>query len=120
LGRVLLSEQVKGYGLREVSREAFFILRSTGIKDMGKKQEKAPKSCQGCEHWAGLRSKLRVTDVLKVVIAKMEANLKTADFKASLGDYLKLVQMEKEVGSDDVPKEIKVTWVQPEEPNTVE
>jgi len=87
---------------------------------MGKKPEKAPKSCQRCEHWAEVRAKLRVGDVLKQVIAKMEDNLKTADFKASLSDYLKLVQMEKEVGGDEGPKEIKVTWVQPEEPNTGE
>jgi hypothetical protein len=87
---------------------------------MGKKQEKAPRSCVSCAHWAEVKSKLRVTDVLKTVIKKMEENLKTADFKASLGDYLKLVQMEKEVGGDDVPKEIKVTWVQPEESNTGE
>ena len=25
-----------------------------------KKQEKAPKSCQECEHWAEVRNKLRV------------------------------------------------------------
>jgi hypothetical protein len=81
---------------------------------MAKKQEKAPKSCQVCQHWLVVKNRLRVGDVLSGVIKKMEANLKEADFKASLGDYLKLVQMEKEIG-DDEPKEIKVTWVQPEE-----
>jgi hypothetical protein len=87
---------------------------------MRKKQEKAPKSCENCEHWAGVQSKLRVGEVLKTVLAKMEANLTTADFKASLGDYLKLVQMEKEIGGDEGPKEIKVSWVQPDELNTGE
>jgi hypothetical protein len=87
---------------------------------MGKKQEKAPMSCQVCEHWAEVRNKVRVGDVLVQVIKKMEENLKAADFKASLADYLKLVQIEKEVGGDDEPKEIKVTWVQPDEPNTGE
>jgi hypothetical protein len=87
---------------------------------MAKKQERAPKSCLSCEHWAEVKSKLRVNDVLKVVIKKMEDNLKTADFKASLADYLKLVQMEKEVIGEDVPKEIKVTWVQPDVSNTAE
>lgn len=89
---------------------------------MGKKQEKAPKSCETCEHWAEVKSKLRVADVLKKVVKKMEASLDATDFKASLGDYLKLVQIEKEVGGEDEPKEIKVTWVQPEpdELNTAE
>ena len=94
----------------------FFVLRSTN-KYMGKIQEKAPKSCQVCEHWVVVKNKLRVGKVLATVIKKMEANLKATDFKASLADYLKLVQIEKEVG-DDEPKEIKVTWVQPEEPKS--
>ncbi len=85
---------------------------------MSKKPEKAPKSCLSCEHWAEVKTKLRVGDILKTVIQKMEANLTATDFKASLADYLKLVQIEKEVGGDEEPKEIKVTWVQPEEPNT--
>jgi hypothetical protein len=114
---VLFSIQVESYGLREVC-EAFIILRSTG-KEMSRKQESAaPKSCQECEHWAEVRNKLRVGEVLQVVIKKMEENLVTTDFKASLGDYLKLVQMEKEVGGTDEPKEITVTWVQPDEPST--
>ena len=81
---------------------------------MARKQEKAPKSCRVCQHWSEVKNRLRVGDVLAGVIKKMEENLKGADFKASLADYLKLVQMEKEMG-DDGPKEIKVTWVQPEE-----
>ena len=85
-----------------------------------KKQDKAPTSCQSCEHWAEVKSKVRVGEVLKTVITNMEASLTAKDFKASLADYLKLVQMEKEVGGEDEPKEIKVTWVQPEEPNTGE
>ena len=30
----------------------------------GKKQEKAPKSCEECEHWTEVRNKLRVGEVL--------------------------------------------------------
>ncbi len=85
---------------------------------MSRKQEKAPKSCTACEHWFEVRNKLRVTEVLGKVITNMEKTLATADFKASLADYLKLVQFEKEVNGEEGPKEIKVTWVQPEEPKT--
>jgi hypothetical protein len=113
--RVLLSTQVESYGLREL-RGAFFILRSTG-KQMARKQEKAPKSCQECKNWASVRKRLRVGEVLSAVIAKMEKNLEAADFKASLADYLRLIQMQKEIG-DDEPKEIKVTWVKPDEPSS--
>ena len=83
----------------------------------GKKQEKAPKSCKECEHWTGVRNQLRVGKVLEDVLGKMEANLKSTDFKPSLADFLKLVQLEKEVG-EEAPKEIKVTWVEPAEPST--
>ena len=83
----------------------------------GKKQEKAPKSCQECEHWTEVRNKLRVNKVLENVISKMEARLKTDEFKPSLADYIKLVQMEKEIGEEE-PKEIKVTWVEPVKPST--
>jgi NAD(P)H-nitrite reductase large subunit len=97
-------------------REAFFILRSTKMAK-GKKQEKAPKSCEDCEHWTEVKNKLRVGTVLENVLKKMEEKLGTAEFKPSLADYLKLVQMEKEMGEEG-PKEIRVTWVEPVKPST--
>ena len=83
----------------------------------GKKQEKAPKSCQECEHWAEVRNKLRVSKVLGNVITKMEKEIKAPEYKPSLADFLKLVQLEAEVGEEE-PKEIKVTWVEPVKPST--
>jgi hypothetical protein len=82
-----------------------------------KKREKAPKTCQECEHWTLVRNKLRVGDVLARVITTMEEKLTAQDFKASLADYLKLVQIEKEIGEEE-PKEIKVTWVASDKSNT--
>jgi len=112
---VLLSSQERVVWLREF-REAFFVLRSTTVAK-GKKQEKAPKSCQECEHWAEVRNKLRVGGVLETVIKQMESKLKESEFKPSLADFLKLVQMEKEL-EEEAPKEIKVTWVEPDKPDT--
>ena len=82
-----------------------------------KKQEKAPQSCTECEHWTEVRNKLRVSTVLTSVITKMEDKLKEADFKPSLADFLRLVQLENETG-DEEPKEIKVTWVEPDRSST--
>ena len=45
-------------------------------KGKGKKEEKAPKSCQECEHWTEVRNKLRVGGVLEKVIQNMETKLK--------------------------------------------
>ena len=82
-----------------------------------KKQEKAPKSCQECEHWTEVRNKLRVGEVLTSVVQKIEGKLKETEFKPSLADFLRLVQLEKEIGEEE-PKEIKVTWVEPVQPST--
>jgi len=47
----------------------------------------------------------------------MEAKLTGRDFKPTVADYLKLLQIEKEVEEKELegkPKEITVTWVDPE------
>jgi len=77
-----------------------------------KKQEKAPKSCQECEHWAEVRNKLRVSKVLGDVITKMESQITAKDYKPSLADFLRLVQLDQESAEEEL-KEIKVTWVEP-------
>lgn len=83
----------------------------------GKRQEKAPKSCQECEHWGEVRDRLRVGGVLTTVLENMEGKLTADEFKPSLADFLRLVQLEKEIGEEE-PKEIKVTWVEPVKPST--
>jgi hypothetical protein len=82
-----------------------------------KKQEKAPQSCKECEHWTEVRNKLRVSTVLKSVISKMEDKLQEKDFKPTLADFLRLVQLENETEGEE-PKEIKVTWVEPDKSST--
>jgi len=81
-----------------------------------KSKEATPKSCEQCEHWLEVNKKLRIGEVLRTVVTKMEESLTNSEFKASLTDYLKLLQLEKELGTD-VPQEIKVTWVEPEAPS---
>jgi hypothetical protein len=58
-----------------------------------------------------------VNTVLTSVITKMEDKLREADFKPSLADFLRLVQLEQETGEEE-PKEIKVTWVEPDKSST--
>ena len=81
-----------------------------------KDTESTPKSCEHCEHWQEVSKKLRIGEALRAVVAKMEDSLTNSEFKASLTDYLKLLQLEKELGTE-VPQEIKVTWVEPEAPS---
>ena len=42
----------------------------------------------------------------------MEKKLAGKDVKATLGDYIKLVQLQSEL-EDEEPKDIQVTWVEP-------
>jgi hypothetical protein len=83
------------------------------------KREKAPKSCEECAHWTEVQTKVRVSEILSQLIAKMEEKLKAEDVKPSVADYLKLLQMAKDLG-DEGPKEITVTWVEPAKPKNGE
>jgi hypothetical protein len=44
----------------------------------------------------------------------LEQKLSDDELRATLGDYIRLVQLRKELEDDDEPREIKVTWVEPE------
>jgi hypothetical protein len=46
------------------------------------------------------------------LLKKVERKLSGGEVKASLGDYIKLVQLQKELEEDET-REIKVTWVEP-------
>jgi len=73
-----------------------------------------PESCQTCKRWKEVKERLRLIALLESVIEKMQEALKDKSFKPTIGDYIKLVQMEKEIEETaDQSKEIKVTWVEP-------
>ncbi|SPF50610.1 hypothetical protein SBA4_4440022 [Candidatus Sulfopaludibacter sp. SbA4] len=69
-------------------------------------------SCRGCNLWDEVKERVRITELLENAIEKMGDKLKAEEFKPSLADYLKLMQLEKEFEQEQV-KEIKVTWVAP-------
>ena len=55
--------------------------------------------------------------VVGELLAKVEQKLGKADVKATLGDYIRLLQLQRELEQEE-PKEIKVTWVDPEKNET--
>jgi len=75
-------------------------------------EKMAPQSCRECERWPEIKNKLHLSELLTSAIDKLEARVKADDFKLTLGDYLKLLQLEKEIEGEGL-KEIKVTWVDP-------
>ncbi|HTX39706.1 MAG TPA: hypothetical protein VME43_32035 [Bryobacteraceae bacterium] len=72
------------------------------------------KSCRACKNWKQVKDRVRVVEMLESAIDKVQKALAGNEFKPTLGDYLKLVQMEKEIGEvTEHAKEIRVTWVEP-------
>ena len=51
---------------------------------------------------------------VKSMLTKIEKKMSGDQMKATLGDYIRLVQLHKEL-DDEAPREIKVTWVEPVE-----
>jgi hypothetical protein len=51
---------------------------------------------------------------VKSMLAKIETTMAGGQMKATLGDYIRLVQLHKEL-DDESPKEIRVTWLEPAE-----
>ena len=82
------------------------------------KKKTAPKSCRQCPRWQD--KKVKVTESLENAISAIEKRFGAEDYKPTVGDYLKLLQLEKDFAQDEV-KEIKVTWVEstpePSEPS---
>lgn len=66
-----------------------------------KEEEKAPKTLR-----------VRISDLLDKAIVGIEERITAKDFKPTMGDYLKLLQMEIELEQEEI-REIKVTWVEP-------
>ena len=63
------------------------------------------------------RRRLSQAKKIGSLIAKIEKQMKNTDFKATVADYIRLLQMHKEFDKD-VPRDIEVTWV--ETPNEKE
>ncbi len=64
-----------------------------------------------------IRSKKKV-DIVEKVIESIEAKIATKEIKATLGDYIRLLQLRKELEQEQ-PREIEVTWVHPSEKEPV-
>ncbi len=64
---------------------------------------------------AGESAKRRLPDLVSRALEAFEKRLEGEDFKPTLAEYLKLLQVEKEVAEEvEGPREITVTWVEPE------
>ena len=74
--------------------------------------KEAPKTCEGCERWKTVKRRIRISDLLAKAMETLESKIQNKELKPTVGDYLKLLQIEQEF-EQDTPKEIRVTWVEP-------
>jgi hypothetical protein len=68
------------------------------------------KTCRGCQRWEEMKSKMRIAELLEKAASSFAGE--KAEFKPTLAEYLKLVQLEREFEEEDL-REVKVTWVDP-------
>lgn len=52
--------------------------------------------------------------IVRELLKQVEGKLSGPEVKVTLADYIRLVQLRKELDEDE-PREIRVTWVEPEE-----
>lgn len=84
------------------------------MRNKTKNTEKPPRDCRDCENWSQVQERVRVSEALEKAIKAVETKIKSKDFKPTMAEYLKLIQLEKELKQESA-KEIKVTWVEPAE-----
>jgi len=77
-------------------------------------KEKAPLSCRECENWVEVSKKVRVHDLLEKTLGEFEKKIAKDVYEPTVAEYVKLLQLGQELGQEDEPKEIKVTWVTPD------
>jgi len=82
-----------------------------------KKKTAAPKQRAAPVKRPGTKARAKA---VKKILLKVEKKMSAGDLKATLGDYIKLIQLSKEMGEE--PKtEIKVIWIEdPEMPPLIE
>jgi len=71
----------------------------------------------GAKRGSRIRSRQAVNKAALVnkMIQSFEEKLEKKELKGTLGDFIRLLQLEKEL-EDEEPKEIEVRWVEPSEP----
>ena len=79
----------------------------------GGSNEKAPKTCRECKHWERVSEKVRVHELLERTMGRFETKIAKAEYEPTVAEYVKLLQLGREMGQEDDPKEIIVTWVGP-------
>jgi hypothetical protein len=52
--------------------------------------------------------------MVEQVLRTIESKIGSAELKPTVGDYPRLLQFREEIDQDEQPREIRVTWVEPQ------
>jgi hypothetical protein len=70
-----------------------------------------PDDCKECVHWDQVERRVRVRSLMTSMVGKLEARVTADEFKPTIGDFLKVLDAEKELElADEGPVEITVKW----------
>jgi hypothetical protein len=82
---------------------------------MSKTESKTDRKpdCKQCGNWEAIREHVRVSELLDKAIASYDEKMRDKDFKPTIAEYLKLLQLERELDDEILDTEVQVTWVGP-------
>ena len=82
------------------------------VKQQAKESDKTPKPESGGKKTKEGRTKRESkAEMIENMIQQTWAKLKEKDSKATLGEFIRLLQLQREI-EEDSPKEVRVTWVE--------
>jgi hypothetical protein len=58
--------------------------------------------------------------LIRTLLRKIEKEFKTKETKATMADYLRLTQLERELEDEEQPREIIIRWSEPAEKLSIE
>jgi len=80
-------------------------------------EEQDPEKERSHREQTPRRRRSKRADLVERAIDTIEQKLGASDVKATFADFIRLLQLQKELQVDE-PKEIKVTWIDPNPPES--
>jgi hypothetical protein len=84
-----------------------------GVPRKGQKKSETAKAAKA-EKTTETKSAATKAEIVSEAIRSIEEKLKADKLKPTMGDFIRLLQLEKQL-EDEQPTEIKVSWVEPDE-----
>jgi vacuolar-type H+-ATPase subunit E/Vma4 len=80
----------------------------------GSKNQTKDEAAKAAEKKPGRKRRKKKAQLVSKVIERIEEKLESGEMKPTVGDFIRLLQLEKEL-AEEQPREIKVSWIEPVE-----